>query len=221
GLEGLGETFYFPSSMSLISDYHGPATRSKAMSLHQSSVYIGTVLGSWLAAVLAEHVGWRAGFYLFGTCGIMLALVLMRFLREPPRGQADRDPDQARNDAITVPEAVAAVFQTPTAILLMAAFVGANFVATIFLTWMPTFLTDKFHFGLATAGLFGTVFIHLSSAVGAPLVGVLADRLRRDLPGGRILVQAGGLLIGAGFLVLVGVTTRVGVLLAAMTLLGF
>jgi MFS family permease len=32
GLEGFGETFYFPASMSLISDYHGKATRSKAMS---------------------------------------------------------------------------------------------------------------------------------------------------------------------------------------------
>src|SRR5262245_49700822 len=28
-LEGLGEAFYFPASMSLISDYHGKATRSR------------------------------------------------------------------------------------------------------------------------------------------------------------------------------------------------
>jgi len=30
-LEGLGEAFYFPASMSLISDYHGRDTRSRAM----------------------------------------------------------------------------------------------------------------------------------------------------------------------------------------------
>ena len=29
--EGLGETFYYPASMSLISDYHGRNTRSRAM----------------------------------------------------------------------------------------------------------------------------------------------------------------------------------------------
>src|SRR5262252_4929525 len=45
-LEGLGETFYFPASMSLASDYHGPKTRSRALSFHQSSVYIGTIGGS-------------------------------------------------------------------------------------------------------------------------------------------------------------------------------
>src|SRR4051812_41991840 len=45
GLEGLGEAFYFPASMSLISDYHSSGTRSRAMSLHQSSVYVGTIAG--------------------------------------------------------------------------------------------------------------------------------------------------------------------------------
>jgi MFS family permease len=43
-LGGLGEAFYFPAAMSLISDYHGLQTRSRAMSLHQSSVYAGSHL---------------------------------------------------------------------------------------------------------------------------------------------------------------------------------
>src|SRR4051794_18198550 len=45
--EGLGETFYFPASMSLISDYHGKRTRSRAMGTHQTSVYIGTIAGGF------------------------------------------------------------------------------------------------------------------------------------------------------------------------------
>ena len=43
--EGLGESFYFPASMSVLADYHGPRTRSRAMSLHQTSVYLGTAGG--------------------------------------------------------------------------------------------------------------------------------------------------------------------------------
>src|SRR5437868_11803978 len=61
-LEGLGETFYFPASMSLISDYHSANSRSRAMSFHQSSVYAGTILGSCLGAWFAEKHGWRSGF---------------------------------------------------------------------------------------------------------------------------------------------------------------
>src|SRR5216684_3665686 len=41
--EGLGETFYYPASVSIISDYHGKHTRSRALGLHQSSVYVGTI----------------------------------------------------------------------------------------------------------------------------------------------------------------------------------
>src|SRR4029453_4417930 len=48
-LEGLGEAFYFPASMSLIGDYHGPATRSRAMGFHQSTFYAGRFLGSTAA----------------------------------------------------------------------------------------------------------------------------------------------------------------------------
>jgi MFS family permease len=217
-LEGFGETFYFPASMALVSDYHGPRTRSKAMSLHQSSVYVGTVAGSWFAAWLAERHGWRAGFYVFGVCGVLVAVLLYRALREPPRGG---EPPK-RNDSVAATPAVpiASLFRDPAVLLLMATFVGANFVATIFLTWTPTFLVEKFGFRLSTAGLSGSAFIHLASAVSAPIGGILADRLVRRLPGGRTLVQALGLLVGSVFVFLIGTTSDVRTLLIAMTAFG-
>src|SRR5262249_26358509 len=57
-LEGLGEAFYFPASTSMIADYHGKESRSRAMGLHQSSVYAGTVLGGALAGYFGEWYGW-------------------------------------------------------------------------------------------------------------------------------------------------------------------
>lgn len=219
-MEGFGETFYFPASMSLISDYHGTRTRSKALAFHQSSVYAGTVVGSWVAAWLAEHYGWRTGFYLFGGCGIVLAIVLFRFLKEPRRGQSETTEESAIEAPLSVSELAGILFRKPSAILLMVTFLGANFVATIFLTWTPTFLVEKFHFGLASAGLVGTAFIHLASAVSAPLGGVLADRLSRRYAGGRMTVQAIGLLVGSIFVFLVGSTHHIATLLTAMTIFG-
>ncbi len=88
-LEGFGEAFYFPASMALISDYHGRRTRSCAMALHQSGVYIGTILGGTLAGFMAEQYGWRSGFYVFGILGALLGVVLIWLLKEPQRGDAD------------------------------------------------------------------------------------------------------------------------------------
>jgi MFS family permease len=223
-LEGLGETFYFPASMSLASDYHDQRTRSRALSFHQSSVYIGTIAGSWAGAWFAEKYGWRVGFYCFGVVGMLLALVLFRFLREPQRGQADADagaPTPAEGDRPLTPgETLLMIFRTPVVPLLMLAFVGANFVATIFLTWTPTFLVEKFGFKLTSAGLSGSVFIHLASAVAVPVAGSLADYLTRRFPGGRMLVQAMGLLVGAGFVFLVGSTNSALTLVIAMAFFG-
>jgi MFS family permease len=223
-LEGFGETFYFPASMSLVSDYHSQTTRSRALSFHQSSVYLGTILGSWAGAWFAEKHGWRFGFYFFGGMGMVLALVLYKFLREPRRGQSEIEtatPIAASSEKLSIGETLRVIFKTPTAPLLMLAFLSANFVATIFLTWTPTFLVEKFGFKLANAGLSGTVFIHLASAASVPLAGLLADRFVRRFTGGRMLVQLLGLLVGATFVYLVGKTANVHTLLIAMVCFGF
>ena len=221
-LEGFGETFYFPASMALTSDYHDQRTRSRALSFHQSSVYVGTILGSWGGAWLAEHHGWRVGFYLFGGLGMVLALFLYTFLREPKRGEAEMaaGSSEALAEKLSLRETLRAIFRAPAVPLLMLAFVGANFVATIFLTWTPTFLVEKFGFKLAAAGLSGTVFIHLASAVAVPIAGWLADRLIRKHAGGRMMLHAAGLLVGAVFVFIVGRTENLKTLILAMTLFG-
>ena len=225
-LEGFGETFYFPASMSLVSDYHDKRTRSRALSFHQSSVYLGTILGSWLGAWFAERHGWRIGFYFFGGMGMVLALVLYKFLREPRRGEAETEAQAGTPmlpevfEKLSVGETLRVIFRTPAVPLLMLAFVGANLVAMIFLTWTPTFLVEKFHFKLTSAGLSGTVFINSASALSVPVAGALADRFAQRFAGGRMLVQAMGLLAGASFVFLVGRTSSTGTLLLAMTCFG-
>src|SRR5436305_5705906 len=87
-LEGFGEAFYFPASMSLLSAYHGTETRSRAMALHQSSVYAGTIAGGSVAGLLGQYYGWRSSFYLFGAAGMLYGLLLLFLLREPAREPA-------------------------------------------------------------------------------------------------------------------------------------
>jgi MFS family permease len=219
-LEGFGETFYFPASMSLVSDYHNANTRSRAMSFHQSSVYAGTIGGSWAGAWFAEHYGWRVGFYIFGAAGLILSVVLYRFLIEPKRGQSEATAPTGPEEKVSVGEVLRAVFRTPTAVLVMGAFMCANFVAAIFLTWTPTFLVEKFGFKLTAAGLSGSVFIHLASALAVPIAGWVSDTLAKHMAGGRMLTQAAGLVIGAAFVFMVGFTNDKTTLLIAMTCFG-
>jgi MFS family permease len=227
-LEGFGETFYFPASMSLVSDYHDGRTRSRALAFHQSSVYAGTILGSWLGASMAAYFDdWRVGFYFFGGAGMVLALVFYTFLQEPRRGQAESAPPELAAHGIvearplSFGETVAALFRSPAAPLLMLAFVGANSVAAMFLIWMPTFMREKFRLPEGEAGLTATLYIQLASAAAVPLAGILADRLARHFVAGRIMVQAAGLLGGTALVTMLGRTTSLDTLILVMMAFGF
>src|SRR5713101_8801186 len=127
--EGLGETCYYPASVSMISDYHGPRTRSRALGLHQTSVYMGTIAGGFFAGLIGEQFGWRWSFIVFGGLGILLGVVLNRWLIEPKREQWGQAP------ASPLKSAVREIWLNPTALLLMAAFLCANFVALVLLSW--------------------------------------------------------------------------------------
>jgi MFS family permease len=201
--EGLGETLYFPASVSIVSDYHDQKTRSRALGFHQTSVYMGSIAGGYFSALIAQHFGWRSSFVVFGGCGVLLGLVLAKFIIEPKR--------QAASDGIAprmpIGEFLRELRQTPAAMLLMAAFICANFVAIVLLSWMPQFLFDKFHVNLAVAGRTATIYVQLASMAGSPLGGWLADNARAKFPGGRMLIQAIGVFGGAPFVLLCGMTT--------------
>src|SRR6185503_18034868 len=227
-LEGFGEAFYFPASMSMLSSYHGADTRSRAMSIHQSSVYAGTIAGGSVAGVLGQHYGWRSSFYLFGSLGILLGILLLVLLREPARVPArqaigsdtsESSPGKLSESFVTrigrllkvigrlLKEALSTVrelFSNPMVRVLTMVFIGANFVAMIFLTWMPSFLYRKFNLSLAMSGVSATVYLQIASVLGVLSGGVLADRLAKANRGGRMLTQAIGLTLGVPFIFLAG-----------------
>lgn len=221
-LEGFGEAFYFPASMSLLSDYHGPETRSRAMSIHQSSVYAGTIAGGSVAGVLGQHYGWRSSFYLFGSLGILVGSALLLLLREPAR-EKSIEPGNALPslDDSPIRNPFVELFANPMVRILIVVFIGANFVAMIFLTWMPSFLYRKFNLSLAMAGISATAYLQVASVLGVLSGGVLADKLARRTRGGRFLTQAFGLALGVPFIFLAGWTISVPMVILALIGFGY
>jgi MFS family permease len=229
--EGLGESFYFPASLSFLADYHGRGTRSRALGIHQTSVYLGTAGGAVLAGRLAEHFGWRSPFFVLGLAGAAYALVLGFLLVEPVRGQSEAakpasvDPtlgdelDQGMISKQDLWDKIARILTNRAAVLLLCVFVGANFVAAAFLTWLPTFIYRKFMLGVSGSSTTSTVW-PLASLVGALCGGVLADWAARHRKGGRIGVQSLGLILGAPFVFLAGRAGSVSMLVAWLAAAG-
>lgn len=227
-LEGFGEAFYFPASMSLLSDYHSKETRSKAMSFHQSSVYAGTIAGGTVAGFMGQYYGWHTSFYLFGGLGVLLGVILLGFLKEPVRGQAEVHEEIEDGSHVLLDlkqgnifDSIKQVFKQPMVWILVAVFVGANFVASIFLTWMPSFLYNKFNMSLSMAGLNATFYLQMASVLGVISGGFLADKLVKTYRGGRMMAQSIGLIIGVPFIFLAGWTLSIPILILALIGFGY
>ncbi len=220
-LTGAGEALYFPSANSIIADYHGQRTRAFAMGLHQTSGNVGIVVSGALAGFIGQQYGWRAAFVFFGCVGLAAAGLVAAAVHEPERGLAEEDEHVASADGKLMPlgQRLRAIVN-PTAIALMLAFVGMNFVNIAYLTWTPTLLYDKFHLNLGNAGFQATFYHQLGAVAGVLLGGTAADRLALRSRVWRPLVQAFGLLLGAPFIFLLGWSTSGLVVYASLGLFG-
>lgn len=192
----LGEAFYAPSATALISEHH-VETRAQAMAVHQTALYTGVVVSGWAAGYIGQHFGWRASFWLFGVLGVALGALLAWRLKDSgaARRIAGRAPPLLVLKTIT---------RRPTVLLLAMAFAGMVFVNVGFLTWMPTYLHERFELSLASAGFASMFYHHLGAFAGVVLGGRLSDRLAPRRPAVRPAMQAAALFLGAPFLYLLG-----------------
>ena len=78
---GVSEAFYIPAGLALIADYHRGTTRSLAVGIHMSGIYLGQALGG-VGGWVAQDISWRAAFGSCGFIGVGYAVVLCLFLRE-------------------------------------------------------------------------------------------------------------------------------------------
>ncbi|MBL9129958.1 MAG: MFS transporter, partial [Verrucomicrobiaceae bacterium] len=69
-LMGVSEAFYIPAALALIADFHLGDTRSRAVGVHQTGIYIGLILGGF-AGYVAEspRLGWNWAFSIAGIIG--------------------------------------------------------------------------------------------------------------------------------------------------------
>jgi MFS family permease len=214
---GGGEAFYYPASNSLIGHYH-TQSRAQAMAIHQTANYTGVVLGGFLAAYIGEMFGWRMSFFTYGILGIILAVIIwVRF----------KNPDKARNDSkektekLPVSELLKIIFKKPTVLLLSFAFGGMVFVHIGYLTWMPTFLHEKFNLSLSNAGFSSMFYHHLLAYVGVLAGGKISDKLAVRFFNVRMKVEFLGLLLGAPFIYLMGASSELLIVYAALAGFGF
>ncbi len=220
---GGGEACYYPAANSLIGQYHRE-TRAQAMAIHITALYVGIVASSWLAAWIGERHGWRMAFYTFGCLGLLLAGVLTWRIKDDKPDQGNCGPAQPQSQAAPAPglsDMLRAVLGKPTLYFLSLAYAGMVFVNVGYMTWMPTFLYEKFHLPLAKAAFHAVLWHYLFAFIGVLVGGRTADRLAPRKRNVRMVIEGLSLLLGAPFIYLLGACSNLTILYIALAGFGF
>jgi MFS family permease len=193
---GGGEAFYAPSANALLGETY-KEKRSFALSIHQTAVYFGIILSGIIAGYIGEHYGWQKAFYLFGSLGVVLAFVFFsRIPKDVVRSAVEAQPPMWAE----IGKTARIVVRKPTVIMLTLGFGCMVFVNVGYLTWMPSFLVDKFGMSLTDAGFSSLFYHHLGAFLGVLSGARIADYYAKTKPRSRLIVQALGLLLGAPFI---------------------
>ncbi len=217
---GGGEAFFGPANYSLLGQYHTD-TRARAMSIHQTSYYVGVILAGWLAGYIADKLGWQYSFIIFGAAGIIWGIVMAFRLKDkemPDQVGHDDKVQNCNDDEISdrhsrldresqkpgIFDGFKTVFTTPTALVLTIGFSGFIFVITGYMTWVPAFLQEEFGQTQAAAGFNSMFWTYIAAFAGVLLAGTLSDKFAVRDHKVRMVIQGVGLILGAAFLFFVG-----------------
>jgi len=199
---GIDDSSY-PGMYSLLSDYFGPRMRGKVYGLLQIAQPFGFMLGTVLAAMLSETLGWRSVFFITGSAGIVVAALIFFVVREPQRGQAE--PELAGLAELTpqrIDKAVVlGLLRNRSYLLLMAQGFFGVFPWQVLTFWFFRYLETERGYTSDEAMMTMIVAI-VTLAAGYFLGGTVGDFMFRRTPRGRVLTAMVGVLAGAILLTL-------------------
>lgn len=205
-LMGVSEALYIPSALSLIADWHEGKSRSLAIGIHMTGLYVGQAVGGF-GATIAATFSWHSTFYWFGIIGIAYSVVLALLLHDKPKAAAAvaASPNPAtlmKKESLW--RGLSVVLSTWAFWVILIYFAVPSLPGWATKNWLPTLFADSLGLDMAQAGPMSTITIAASSFVGVLLGGVLSDKWVLRNIRGRIYTSAIGLGMTIPALILLG-----------------
>lgn len=204
---GVSEAFYIPAGLALIADYHQGKTRSLAIGIHTTGIYLGQALGGF-GATVASNFSWQLTFQSFGIIGMVYAFFLIVFLKENKAYTIDK------STKLTLRQEFSAAFKGLGILLgnisfwvLLFYFSAPSLPGWATKNWAPTLFSETLHLDMAQAGPMATITIALASFIGVLIGGVMSDRWVQKNLKGRIYTGVIGLALTIPALFLLGYGT--------------
>jgi sugar phosphate permease len=228
---GIAEAITWPAASVLLARWFPRVEYSQAMSLQNLGLVIGAAVAPPIVAFLIVHWGWQMAFIITGLMAAVLGVFFYIYGKDNPEEHkgVSKDElawikhDQLEEDNIdepAVPGLYGALLKRPTLWAAGMANFGLDFVNFMFLTWYPTYLTEKYHMTLSKMGvmamepyLFGLITVLGSGAI----VRSMVNKGRDSVSARKIMISL-GLFLGTATLF---VTPFINNIYASVTCMSF
>ena len=197
---GVSEALYIPAGLALIADYHSDKTRSLAIGIHMTGLYMGQALGGF-GATIAAQFSWQEAFHSFGIIGIVYSLILILFLKEK---RDTRSSEKTIIEKSSLFKGLGILFTNISFWIILFYFAIPSLPGWGVKNWLPTLFSENLDIDMAKAGPLSTITIAASSFIGVIFGGVLSDKWVQKNLRGRIYTSAIGLGLTIPALMLIG-----------------
>lgn len=217
---GFSEALYIPAALSLIADYHTGKTRSLAVGIHMTGLYMGQAIGGFGATVAAAF-SWNQTFHWFGIIGIVYSLVLIFFLFEKKKEINETSAAQSsKSTNIPFLKGLTMIFSMMAFWVILFYFAAPSLPGWATKNWLPTLFSESLNIPMSKAGPMSTIAIAFSSFIGVIFGGILSDRWVQKNIRGRVYTGAIGLSLTIPSLILLGYGHNVVTVVGAALLFG-
>jgi MFS family permease len=215
---GFSEALYIPGGLALIAELHSDKTRSLAVGIHMSGIYMGQAFGGFGSTVSAMY-SWQHTFIFFGFVGMAYALVLMFFLKDSARPSASVTIKDSKT--VGVFDGLFSLLKSFPFWIIVIYFAVPSLPGWAIKNWAPTLISENLDIDMSRAGPIATISISLSSLMGVLVGGIISDRWVQRNIRGRIYIGAIGLSLTVPAMLLMGFGTSLLPILSAAFLFGF
>jgi MFS family permease len=131
---GVGEASFGIFAPSLLADFYEPDQRNRVLTVFNVAIPVGAALGYLIGGTVGEHFGWRMSFIVSAIPGILIALLIAAFMKEPARGASQHE--KARLEKGTV----LSLLRNKAYLSSILGYAAVTFSLGGISWWMPSFL---------------------------------------------------------------------------------
>lgn len=178
-LVGVGEAGCTPPANSLISDYYKPQSRATALGIYAIGVTAGGLLAQLFGGTILNFFSWREAFIYVGAPGVIIGLLLLLTVKEPPRGYSD-PPNAPRPEKASFGQAIREISSKPTFWVMAAGATLAAFSGYALVSFQPLHVQYTHDYSAAETAIRFMAPIALFGSLGAFLGGWLTEQAQKS-----------------------------------------